>query len=93
MAKITVWTTAGTIESFLVAGSANMAEFAKTTTILIKNNDTGKIIYLSRLITPTAAIGYPIAAAGSVSLPISALSEYKIISDTASTDVRILPYL
>lgn len=93
MAKITVGTTAWTIQSFLDTAASNMSEFNKATEILVKNNDTGKVIYLSRLITPTSSIGYPIAAGWSVSLPISALSEYRIISDTASTDVRILPAL
>lgn len=59
--------------------------------MLVKNNDTGKIIYLARSIAAATATGYPIAAAGSVSLPFKSLSEFHIISDSASTDVRILP--
>lgn len=91
MAKITVWWTQGTIKSFLDAAWSNMAEFVWSTDVLIKNNDTGKIVYLSRNIEATTAAGYPLGAAGSVSIPFKSLAEFHIISDTSSTDVRILP--
>jgi len=90
MANITVGTSEWTIWSFLDQ-QTDITEFVGTVYVLVKNYDSGKVIYLRRNMTVTSSNGYPIEYNGSIVLPYDSLNEYHIISDSASTDVRVLP--
>jgi len=93
--KLTIWLTSSFVYDELTetqrSAIDNTANEFGNKGFVIKNNDPWKIIYIETVgITSTDTDWYPLEDWDSISFNLSELQNVSIISDTASTDVRIL---